>query len=116
MKNVNDVEKMIEDIVSLGTGQIEINRFDKKWTFKILNSKEHTATLENSSDNDMVSRMFKMQAETMKEALVSINDEVLSQDDKNALFDRVNPFITSTLYRLYDVERAKKEKELEEKK
>ena len=49
----------------------------------------------------------------MKQALVSIDDQIVSDDDKNKLFNQVNPYITQTLYRLYDAERAKKENEIE---
>ena len=44
---------------------------------------------------------------------VSIDDQIVSDDDKNKLFNQVNPYITQTLYRLYDAERAKKENEIE---
>jgi len=119
MKNsINAVDQIINELVSLGSGNIDIMKFDKKWTFKIVNAKEHSNILDNSADsaNDMVARMFKMQRETMKEALVSINDQSLDENEKETLFDNVNPYILQTLYRLYDAERAKKENEIEKMK
>lgn len=117
MKNVNAIDSIIDELVSLGSGNIDIMKFNKKWTFKIVNTEEHIAILDSSAaadnSNDMMLRIFKMQQETMKQALVSIDDQIVSDDDKNKLFNQVNPYITQTLYRLYDAERAKKENEIE---
>ena len=116
MKNVNIVDQIIDELVSIGSGNVDIMKFNKKWTFKIVNAKEHSSILDSSSDsaNDMVGRIFKMQSETVKEALVAINDQALTEEEKRLLVDSVNPYIIQTIYRLYDAERAKKEKEIEE--
>ena len=112
MKNINAVDQIMQDLIAIGSGNIDIMKFDKKWTLKIINSGEHTNILDNSSSQDMVSRMFKLQVETLKEALISINDQVLTEGEKTTLFTKLNPYITQTIYTLYDAERAKKEKEL----
>ena len=114
MKNEIAADKIIADLVSIGSGEITLMKFGKKWVFKMLNTKEHLHTLEESKDSadDVVSRIFRMQCQTLKEALVTIDDFPLSDTDKNDLFDNVNPYIVTSLYMDYDEERGKKEKEL----
>jgi CRISPR/Cas system-associated endonuclease/helicase Cas3 len=114
MKNEIAADKIISDLIEMGSGEISLMKFGKKWVFKMLNTKEHIKTLEGSKDSadDVVSRIFRMQCETLKEALVSIDDFPLSENDKEQLFDNVNPYIITSLYMQYDEERGKKENEL----
>ena len=114
MRNEIAADQIISDLVSIGGGEVELMKFGKKWVFKMLNTKEHLRTLEESKDSadDVVSRIFRMQCETLKEALVSIDDFPLSENDKEQLFDNVNPYIITSLYMQYDEERGKKENEL----
>jgi hypothetical protein len=114
MKNEIAADKIISDLVNIGNGEITIMKFGKKWIFKMLNTLEHMKTLEDSKDSadDVVSRIFRMQCQTLKEALISIDDFPLSESDKNTLFDNVNPYIVTSLYMQYDEERGNKEKEL----
>ena len=112
MAKANDkiVSQMIEDLVSMGQETVDIMKFDKKWTFKLITSGEYLKILKNSSDyRDELTRMFKMQMEILTYALISINDISLNDDDKKKLFEKVNPTIINTLYQEFVNFRSKKD-------
>lgn len=107
------VNQMMQDLTSLGQQTFDIAKFDKKWTFKILTASEHLKTINNSSEyKDALARIFKMQIEVLKEALVSINDVVFEDSEKEELFNNVRPTIVNSLYDEYEKFNSEKEKEL----
>ena len=50
MRNEIAADKIISDLVSIGSGEVTLMKFGKKWVFKMLNTKEHLRTLEESKD------------------------------------------------------------------
>lgn len=107
------IAKMMEDILSMNSDTLEFSKFGKVWVFRQLTTAEHLETITNSRNDDMIARIYKMQIETLKQALVSIDGVEFSKDDASTLFNSVVPTIGDALFLEYDKFRSEKNSELE---
>ncbi len=111
------IEEMLSDLIE-DTEDIEtVVEFGKEWGFKQISAKEYLATLKKSQDlnRDELARMFGMQIEILKAALVTLEGRKLTDAQKVKLVENVSPSMINTLYNDFEEIRRKKEKEKEEK-
>ena len=107
------IAKMMEDIFAMSSDKLEVKKFGKKWVFRQLTTAEHVETINNSQSDDMVTRIYKLQIETLKRALVSIDGVEFSLKDADSLFTNVVPTVGDVLFVEYDRFRNEKNDELE---
>ena len=114
------VENIINDIISIGSERIEFEKFEKTWVFRQLTTTEHVDVITKSgtgsaaAQNDMIARLYKMQVETLKAAIVSINGTELSIDDADVLFASVSPAVCDAIYLEFENRRAAIERKFTE--
>ena len=84
------IEEMLSDLIE-DTEDIEtVVEFGKEWGFKQISAKEYLATLKKSQDlnRDELARMFGMQIEILKAALVTLEGRKLT-DAQKALMKKI---------------------------
>ena len=94
------IEEMLSDLIE-DTEDIEtVVEFGKEWGFKQISAKEYLATLKKSQDlnRDELARMFGMQIEILKAALVTLEGRKLTDAQKVKLVENVSPSMINTLY------------------
>lgn len=107
------VNQLLNGLIIKPNETIDINLFNKKWTCNLINADEHLQAMNDSAGyEDYVARLFKLQQETLKLCLVSVDDIVLSKAEKNDLFSKCPAIVVINLYEAYDRIRSKREKEL----
>ena len=110
------ISQLLEDLIVPDNDTFDINLYNKKWTLKMLTADEHLSTFDKSSAySDNITRLFKLQQETLKMALVACDDNILTDEEKEILFSRCPAIVVIDLYNAYDKQRAKIEKELDKK-
>jgi len=112
-KNDKLVEQMLEDLIAIGEDTIKVVKYGKEWEFKVLASEEYLRALQASSVyKDEYTRLFKLELEVLKFALVTIDGIEWSFEHKQQLLNNLNPVIVNTLYQEFDKLRANKESQL----
>lgn len=111
------ITEMLSDLIE-DTEDIEyVTEYGKEWGFKQINAKEYLNTLKKSQDlnRDELTRLFGMQIEILKYALVYLEGIKLTDAQKTKLLENVSPSMINVLYNDFEEIRRKKEAELAEK-
>lgn len=111
------IEEMLSDLIEDAEDIETVVEFGKEWGFKQISAKEYLATLKKSQElnRDELTRMFGMQIEILKVALVTLEGRKLTDAQKVKLIENVSPSMINTLYNDFEEIRRKKEKEKEDK-
>jgi len=102
----NKNSKLLDDLISslVQDDTVEIEKYGKTWEFKLINSKDYLAVLNNSKKykEDEATRLYSLQVEIIRIALVSLNGIVLTDVQKDRIVTSVSPVIIANLYTEYE--------------
>ena len=120
MANKSKNDKLIEDLISdlVQDDEIVIEKYEKEWKFRIVNSRDYLKVLQNSKkyNDDDATRLYCMQIEFLRLALISLNGIILTDMQKDRILNTVSPVVISALYDNYEEIRKARAKELGKKK
>ncbi len=112
--NANTViDRLLGDLIAANEQTTDINMFNHKWTFKMLNAAAHVEAIADSSGPiDRVARLFKLEMTTLKHALVSVDGQNVSIEESEQLFNNLPPLVIDRLSDAYEVFRANTERKV----
>lgn len=115
-KNKNDklISEMLADLIDPSEETEVVEKYGKKWAMRPISSQEYLEALKESQsyNKDDLTRMFGMQISILKHALVSVNDLVLTDEQKTKVLNAISPAVLTTLYNEFEVIRHKNDDEI----
>lgn len=107
------VDRLLGDLIAANEQTTEIDMFNHKWTFKMLNAAAHVQAIADSSGPvDRVARLFKLEMMTLKHALVAVDGQEVSIEESEQLFENMPPLVIDRLSDAYEVFRAVTERKV----
>ena len=99
MDEKEEIKKIVSDIIFSGYGTTVIEKFNKRWKFKTLNTEEHQRlfTIATLDEDDEVN-WLQYKSEMIKMALISIDDIIPSEKAKDDLVDKLPLNVLNELY------------------
>ena len=107
------VDRLLGDLIAANEQTTEIDMFNHKWKFKMLNAAAHVQAIADSSGPvDRVARLFKLEMMTLKHALVAVDGQDVSLEESEQLFENMPPLVIDRLSDAYEVFRAVTERKV----
>ena len=113
------VADLLADLIESPQDIDYVELFDKKWGFRQITTKDHLGVLKKTQalNKDEAARVFGITLEYLRNALVSVEGIILTDEQKSQLLENISPAMLNALFFEFEkVSRRKADERIESEK